>query len=131
MRGRPLKFQSVQELQSKIDDYFSTEEEQLQTITGLAVHLDTSRETLCNYEEKDDFFDTIKKAKDRIEMAYERDLRRKGRSGDIFALKNFGWRDKTEQDITSGGETLTPLLVRFIDEPSTNNGDTSGIQETV
>jgi len=102
--GRPLKFQSVQELQEKIEEYFSLNKEGLRTITGLAVHLDTSRETLCNYEEKDEFFDTIKKGKDRVEMDYEISLRKRGGSGDIFGLKNFGWKDKSEVENEHKGE---------------------------
>jgi hypothetical protein len=34
-------------------------------------------------------------------------------------------------DITSGGETLPPVLVKFIDATTPNNRDTTGIQETV
>jgi hypothetical protein len=36
----------------------------------------------------------INHAKLRIENSYELSLRKNGRSGDIFALKNFGWSDK-------------------------------------
>lgn len=107
--GRPLKFANPQILQEKMDEYFKLPEEEW-TITGLAVHLDTSRETLCNYEKKDEFFDTIKSGKDKVEMAYEKSLRKNGRAGDIFGLKNFGWKDKQEQDITSGGEKITVAI---------------------
>lgn len=107
--GRPLKFQSEEELSKKIEEYFEITPEGQRTITGLAVHLDTSRETLCNYEKKEQFFDAIKKGKDRVELDYELSLRKQGRSGDIFGLKNFGWRDKTETDITSGGKPI-PIL---------------------
>lgn len=31
-------------------------------------------------------------------------------------LANHGYREKSEQDITSGGNALTPILVRFIGE---------------
>lgn len=59
-----------------------------------------------NYEEKEEYFDTIKKAKEMVHNAYELDLREKGRSGDIFALKNFGWSDKQEVDHTTKGESI-------------------------
>lgn len=116
-RGRPLKFNSLEELQEKINSYFSSVKMEEWTITGLALSLDTSRETLMNYEDKEEYFDTIKKAKEMVHNAYEIDLRRKGRSGDIFALKNFGWTDKTEQDITSGGEPLksNTIIVKRMD----------------
>ena len=41
------------------------------TISGLAVALDTSRRTLVNYEEKEEFFHTIKEAKQFIESVIE------------------------------------------------------------
>lgn len=104
--GRPLLFETVEALQSAMDLYFRSTPEQEWTITGLALALNTSRETLMNYEEKPEFFDTIKKGKDMVHNAYEKDLRRKGRSGDIFALKNFGWTDKQETE-HSGEVTYT------------------------
>lgn len=117
--GRPLKFKTVDELQSKIDEYFSTVNQDEWTITGLALHLDTYRQTLINYEEKDDFMDAIKKAKQKVEYSYELDLKKSGRSGTIFALKNFDWKDKTETDITTNGEninTYDPKLVTIAEE---------------
>lgn len=109
--ARPLKFQSPEELQKAIDSYFDTTPKEEWTITGLALALDTTRQTLVNYEEKDEFLDTIKKAKLKVENGYEIDLKKHGRSGTIFALKNFDWRDKQETDVTSGGKPLpTPLL---------------------
>ena len=99
--GRPLKFKSVEELQEKIDAYFvqCDKDKEPYTITGLALALDTSRETLMNYEKKEEFFDTVKKGKLRVEHDYEIALRKNGRAGEIFGLKNFGWKDKTEQSV--------------------------------
>jgi hypothetical protein len=106
MAGRPLKYESPEVLQQLIDSYFANTPLNQQTITGLALALDTSRETLSNYENKDEFFDTIKKAKDRIEHAYEMRGLQVGNAFDIFRLKNMGWKDKTEVDQNvSGGLT--------------------------
>ena len=101
--GRPMKFKTPEELQKKIDAYFKKTPDDEITITGLAIALDTTRETLIDYGKRDEFSDTIKNAKDRVANEYEKDLRKKGRSGDIFALKNFGWKDKQEQDIKHSG----------------------------
>lgn len=106
MSGRPLKFESVEILQQKIDAYFTNTKKEEWTITGLALALDTSRETLCNYEDKEQYFDTVKKAKDMVEHSYEIDLKKSGRTGTIFALKNFDWKDKQETDITTKGERI-------------------------
>lgn len=124
---KPLKFQSVEELQKKIDEYFDScnEESEPITITGLALALDTSRETLCNYEEKAEYFDTIKRAKLRVQHAYEKRLVRRGNGGDIFALKNFGWVDKQEVD---NRVVLKQALVEFGDGKS--EGDNSATVQT-
>lgn len=97
-RGRPLKFESPKAMQKLIDKYFAETPDEELTITGLALALDTDRQTLINYEKRDDFFDTIKRAKTVVENSYERALRKNGRTGEIFALKNFGWADKQEID---------------------------------
>lgn len=104
--GRPLKFQKVEDIILLADKYLADTPKELWTITGLAIALDTSRETLMEYEERPEFVDTIKKYKDMIHNAYEEDLRKKGRSGDIFALKNFGWRDQVHTDVTTGGKPI-------------------------
>ena len=41
-----------------------------------------------------------------IENSYELDLKKHGRTGTIFALKNFDWKDKQETDLTSGGKPI-------------------------
>jgi len=64
--------------------------------------------------------DTIKKGLERVESSYELDLKKHGRSGTIFALKNFDWKDKNETDITTGGQPL-PALIKFVDaEPESD-----------
>jgi hypothetical protein len=70
------------------------------SITGLANYLETSRETLINYENREQFFDTIKRAKDKVEEYWEGLLIGSNATGPIFNLKNnYGWKDKTEQDL--------------------------------
>lgn len=112
--GRPLKFQSVEELEQKIDAYF--EDCKIKGsrpfITELAYWLDTSRETLCDYKEKPEFSDSLKKAKARCEIELERNLieGKINPTGSIFNLKNnYGWKDRQETDITSGNKPISIL----------------------
>jgi hypothetical protein len=132
--ARPLKFKSVKELQLKIDEYFEscyetvviknkkgnsilnedgtekTEKRLIRpfTITGLALHLDTTRDTLLDYEKKDGFSDTIKKAKLRIEnFAEEQLFNGKNPAGVIFNLVNNYSRWSNKQEIKN--EMATPL----------------------
>lgn len=104
--GRPLKFESVEEVQAKIDEFFKITPIDEQTITGLALHLGTYRSVLMDYEtgkhdSDQDFSNAIKKAKARIANEYEKRLIKRGNAGDIFALKNFGWTDKQEIEQTT------------------------------
>lgn len=104
--GRPLKFLTVQKLEKKLNHYFKATPKDEWTWTGLALFLDTTRETLQDYKARPEFSDSLKKALLKVENGYEIDLKKHGRSGTIFALKNFNWKDKTETDVTSGGKTI-------------------------
>ena len=98
--GRPRKYKTEKQMSDAIDSYFAETPFDEITITGLALYLGfNSRQALINYEGYSaEFHDTIKKAKLFVEYVYERDLRSKGGSGPIFALKNFDWKDKHEVD---------------------------------
>lgn len=122
--GRPLKFETLEELELKISEYFGmcdphiakrkvmreradgthfvAEEECITdqipyTVTGLALFLDTSRQTLINYEERPEFFDAIARAKLKCEQFAEQHLYTgKTPAGAVFTLKNnFGWKDES------------------------------------
>lgn len=109
--GAPPYYETVEQLQAKIDEYWIyIKGEQGEdgkwirfpehaTVTGLALYLGfTSRQALLNYEHKEQFVDAVKKAKLQVEANYEQFLFGKNAAGPIFALKNFGWTDKTEVD---------------------------------
>jgi hypothetical protein len=101
MTGRPLIYNSPQELEAAIEDYFNPEGEPRDkvTITGLAYHLGfADRQSLYDYEEREAFSCIIKRARFRVEVAYEERLHENNVTGAIFALKNMGWKDKSEVD---------------------------------
>ena len=102
-------FKTPEEIEAKINAYFDNTPKEEWTWTGLALYLDTNRQTLLNYSERPEFVDPIKKGLARVENGHEIDLKRHGRPGTIFALKNFDWKDRQEQDITSGGKPI-PIL---------------------
>jgi len=160
--GRPLLFETVEELQTKIQAYFDdclphpeeviiykwkqkdverrvrdektgklvmktfqeddhsqrpdTESEwrislpKIMTVSGLAVFLGTSRETLIDYAGRPEFSDTIKEAKDLIQSQWEERLVGSNVTGVIFNLKNnWKWQDKTEQEITNPDGSMNPF----------------------
>ena len=51
-----------------------------------------------------------------VENSYEMELRKEGRTGTIFALKNFGWKDKIEYE----GETKTNGIISDLVEALNN-----------
>ena len=98
MAGRPLKFKTDEELQEAINNYFEycKQYKKPETIAGLAYHLGVERKTIYNYENRDEFLLTIKKARDRILAGLEEALFKEGKSGQIFLAKNYGYSDKQE-----------------------------------
>lgn len=162
--GRPLKFESVQELETQINLYFDdcdkTEDTRVwshdeiivddndkhvctncwqghktkgcllvsgrerlhrpYTVTGLALWLGTSRQTLLNYEGRADFIDTIADAKLRVEnYAAERlfDPHAPTR-GVIFSLSNNSrdWVEKNATELTIPKDSAAALASRIFDE---------------
>ncbi|MDW0314058.1 MAG: terminase small subunit [Nitrososphaeraceae archaeon] len=72
------------------------------TITGLCLFLGfESRSTFDEQAKRSSEFSYIvKRAKMVVEQKYEKNLDSQSPTGAIFALKNMGWKDKTEQDVT-------------------------------
>lgn len=102
MAGRPRIYESADALEEAIMVYLNENKTKL-TITGLALHLGfESRQSLYDYEKDGEFSYTIKKARLTIETFYEENLLTKNATGAIFALKNFGWKDK--QELEHSGE---------------------------
>ena len=118
MVGRPNKFKSVEEMQKAIDNYFKDcdANERPYTISGLAYALDTTRRTLLDYEENDDFSHTIKKAKAKIEQFVEERLFvGNNTAGVIFNLKNnYNWKDK--QEIEADVNTDVNISIELSDD---------------
>ena len=113
--GRPRKYETPEQMQEIIEEYFRECEEtkEVPTITGLAFKLDMTRKMLLEYENafetgklksidddmKEGFRHTIKRAKAYIHSRYEQGLFDRSKAvGAIFTLKNnFAWVDRVEQ----------------------------------
>ena len=61
--GRPLLFETPEDLQVRIDEYYEDCKQRGAALTfaGLAAFLEVDRKTIYNYKQKDEFFPTIKK----------------------------------------------------------------------
>ncbi len=99
-KGRPKKYNDVETMEEKISKYFKECElkQEPYTITGLCLALNICRDTLSEYMKNEEFSDTIKKAKLKVENYLEKHLiTDSSTTGIIFNLKNnFGWKDKQE-----------------------------------
>ncbi len=105
--GRPPVIETPEELFAAADRYFAMcrRTKQPPTITGLALFLGyTSRQSLIDAANSRDglLSDAIKIQKSRVEEVYERNLHAANAVGSIFALKNFGWKDKQEIEHRDG-----------------------------
>lgn len=121
--GRPPMYNTAEEIQEKIDAYFEEckgrmlEDDEGNvmtdkygqpivvdarplTITGLALALGfNSRQALLNYQAKEEFHDTILRAKAKVECyAEERLFDKDGANGAKFSLANNfeGWKEKQQ-----------------------------------
>lgn len=106
--GRPPIWTDPDQLQQLVDQYFENDKQP--TLAGLAYALGINRQTLYNYEKRDQFFDIVKRAREKVESIYEdRLLYSSSPTGVIFALKNMGWKDRS--DVTTNDKDIpTPIL---------------------
>lgn len=138
--GRPPIYKTVNEIEEKIDIYFKECEGEIlkddngktvlnkfgnpvvinrkpPTVTGLALALGfTSRLDLLRYQGKEEFCNTITRAKSMVEQyAEERLFDRDGSNGAQFSLRNNfkGWdADKKNDDSGDGKITIVNNIPR-------------------
>lgn len=133
--GRPPVFKDSEDLLNKGLEYFewvkgekhmTVDKEGLQveswtrlpeyvTITGLCIFLGfDSRQSFYDQEKREDFSYPIKKLRMMVENSYEQGLRSQACTGSIFALKNMGWKDKTETELSGNLELkqITGMVVK-------------------
>lgn len=119
---KPPKFQDPDEFDKAIEDYFNSciENEKPFTVTGLALALGCNPCTLRDYRDCMENDEVLKSLDDDVKLQISTSVKRayqicenyaeeklldakvsKSPIGYIFALKNFGWKDKIEQEITN------------------------------
>ena len=115
--GRPPKYKTPEEMQKAIDKYFLDCPDSYDvivggeigmvtvpcpTLTGLALYLGfCDRHSMYAYEEKKEFNNTIKRARAIMVRIYESEVRfGRNTAGAIFMLKNFGYSDRQELEVS-------------------------------
>ncbi len=113
--GRPRKYETAEELEARIRDYFlfTIKNNCNITLTGLFLHCDFSNMKNMENQGKrgEDFYLVIKKALNTVANYYEHLMQEKGRGADIFALKQFGWTDQLtiDQNINQVSEVIVTI----------------------
>lgn len=105
--GRPPRYETPQELEEECFKYLEhcIKKDEKPTITGMTLFVGfSSRSSWDDYKKREGFEYIVKRAKLTIENSYEVS----GTTFDMFALKNMGWKDKTEVSNTNINTTYTP-----------------------
>jgi hypothetical protein len=98
------KYEDVTVLLEKIEAYFNETPIEDQTRAGLCIYLGISMTTYRAYKNDNGLHEAIEWADTRLENKYEYDLNKKNNpTAPIFALKQYGWADKSEQEIRGSG----------------------------
>jgi hypothetical protein len=126
--GRPRKISSPEEMDRLVDEYVAMcrnpENPQPILLTGMILHLGlSSRDSFDEYKKYDGFSNSVKRAKMIVEMEYEGRLvtGSSAPAASIFALKNFGWKDRHEIGSDEEGFKLIHSVERRIVRPKTDD----------
>lgn len=137
--GRPPMYETPEELQEAVEEYFNScvpeyfevdgkmvydkkghpivESVNRPAVSKLAYVLGfKDRQSLYDYEKRSDEFSCIiTRARLLIESSYEQGLHTSSANGCQFALKNMGWSDKTQTELTGkdGGPIETEESIKF------------------
>lgn len=98
--ARPPLWNTPDEFEAAADAYFVDAKDKLPTVSGLCLALGCCRDSLWEYAKKPEFSDAIKRARTRLELAWEQRLGENSCTGAIFWLKNQGWKDQTDHKVT-------------------------------
>lgn len=109
--GKPRIFNTVEELEQKINEFYDYCESHEETLTfeRLATFIGVDRKTIYNYRQRDEYLPTFKKVQERI-LA---DIMSKGLGNKInptfgiFCLKNYGYTDKQEIESTNTNKNIS------------------------
>src|SRR5215217_2244999 len=97
------KYEQVEKPSKKADEPAATQkvtirESEPPTMAGLAFHLGfNSRDEFDKLERAGKYAAILKRARLRVEVAYEKKLHQQSSSGALFALKSMGWNDKPDE----------------------------------
>lgn len=122
--GRPTKLTKalIAKAQGYLDDTSYMDTKLLPTVEGLAMRIGISRETAYEWEKSDEqFSDILEKLRQaQAEKLIQNGLMNRYNStiAKMILSGKHGYVEKSQQDVTSDGKAIGPVLVKFVgDEP--------------
>jgi len=112
---RYIEGEYLTEAKSGKEQKIYTRDAEPATITGLALFLGfTSRQELEDYEQSGEFGFVIRRSRLQVEALYEKKLHQQSPSGAMFALKNMGCNEKTD-DRPINEKQIVSLKIEIVD----------------
>lgn len=108
--GRPPKHTDPEVVRKLVEEYFTTLPANIPpTVTGLTLHLGFAhKDSLYEYAKKDVFTDSIRRGLTLIEQYHEIKASQGDKcTGNIFILKNFGWKDTVDSNVSMKAKVNT------------------------
>ena len=117
--GRPQKYKTPELLLERFKEYLNSKEDiyKFKNISGFCWYAGTNRHHLAELEgTKPEFSATIRAIRDYLAnyTLNNADEKEKNQALNIFLLKNYGYTDKTEQDINVKGNISIEKLFNDI-----------------
>ncbi len=116
--GRPTKYNK--DIQAKADEYLTKWKELKEAVpsaVGLSLYIDTPKSTMVDWGKKfPEFSYTLSK----VQATQEYTLVNKGLKNEInanigkFMMYNFGYKEKTEQDLMSTDGSMKPTVIEIV-----------------
>lgn len=123
--GRPTKYS--QEIQDKTVAYLEERKRigKVPTAAGLSLELGVNKSTLYEWAKHHDVFSNtlndINALQEKILVEGALDNKLNATIAKLM-LANHGYSDKQQTDITSGGDKLSPVMVKFMGDDKTKEG---------
>lgn len=123
--GRPPIIDTPEEFNRLVNEYVANCKANGEpvTFTGMALHMGfASRQSFYDYGKRDGFSYSALRARSFVELEYEKVIARNGDKscgGAQFALRNHGWADKHELEVSgAGGGPLQIAVTHEVIDPS-------------
>jgi hypothetical protein len=130
--GRPTKYDPI--FIDKVDEYLLTtgkEQMHLPKVESFAIFIGVHKDTLYEWAKYNiEFSDSLRKIMERQAEQLIDDGIYGGKEVNstivkLLLMNNHNMREKKDTDLTTDGQSINPILVKFIDKEEDGNSDTN------